>query len=946
MIDSLYLQSRIGRRLVLLFVACALVPLGLAITYSLHELQSALDRQQDQELLLTARSYGTSVLGRLEGAQAVLDSLTTAAEGDETWLRDRVARSTWARRVGMIDARHGASPPGFPSIEWPRPLNVGAGHAALVWRLNEGEEPQFYFVQQAGPGRWILVELSPDWLWEKAEEFSAGDALAIVTASGEVLLATSGLDPGARTIVARSVSSPDGRTDSRRSAASEADEGRWRVRTWEIFLESVYAAPSWHVVAVRENRTLLSQLGELRVLFPGIFALTIVLVALLSVGQIRRTVDPLGRLIEGTRRLARRDFGSRVTVQGDDEFAELARSFNRMADDLGAQFSAMETLSEVDRLLLRSPGLEQILDSVLPRIAGILGCRTLSVMLLDPDAAEHARMYDYRSDQPAAQPVRRVTVDRASLLRACESSSGDRIAAAQMDDGSFLSPLVQAGARTFELWPLRHDGEFAGVLCLGFDEALRDPAAPVIQCGDFADRLSIVLSNLARTERLFRQANFDSLTALPNRQVLRDRLTQELHEAESGDRTGAVLYIDLDHFKHVNDTAGHTTGDELLRIIARRLESCVTRDATVARLGGDEFAVLLPSVPDIEAVQSVADRVLAVTSQTIVIDGREHHVAASIGITAFPLDGRTVEELLKNGDIAMYRAKESGRGRAVFFEPQMQEEMRQRAAIESGLFRAFQQEAFEVVYQPIVECGSQRTRGVEALLRWPDKDGQAAGAPAMFIPVAEQCGLIVGLGEWVLKTACSHYRAWRSEGIELDYIAVNASVRQLKEPDFVARVLEILSDHDVPAHALQIEITESALAEGSVLENTLQELAARGIRLALDDFGTGYSSLSYLRTYPIHTVKIDKSFVGDVPRSPASARLVESIIMMSRALHKHVVAEGVESERQRRFLEEQGCGSMQGFLFGRPMNAAELIEHLAWRPAATGTHRVGPFRPG
>jgi diguanylate cyclase (GGDEF)-like protein len=494
---------------------------------------------------------------------------------------------------------------------------------------------------------------------------------------------------------------------------------------------------------------------------------------------------------------------------------------------------------------------------------------------------------------------------------------------------ALLAPLAGSSVRRIRLHALRHDGRLCGYLCIGHGDDEESAGSPVISAGDVADRLSLILANLERSEKLYEQAHFDALTGLPNRKLFADRVDIALKVSLESKGLGALLYIDLDYFKRVNDTAGHAAGDVLLQAIAKRLTGCTKEGDSVARLAGDEFAVLLPNLRDAGVAGQIAERMLASLQKPVTIDGREHHIGASIGITIFPADGRTIEDLLKSSDIAMYRAKESGRGRVVFFEVEMQQRMLARMSMESGLHRALRRDEFKLLYQPIVGRGAPQaigpqSIGVEALLRWPQGPEGDGRSPTLFVPVAEETGMIVNLGEWVLRTACKQFTEWRRSGVPVNYLSVNLSARQLREANLQDRVCAILAECGMSSSELQFEITESVLAEGATTERMLTNIAASGICLALDDFGTGYSSLSYLRTYPIDTVKIDRSFVVGIPAEVASCRLVESIIAMCAALGKHVVAEGVETEGQLEFLDRAGCGGIQGYLLGRPMEAGDI----------------------
>ena len=488
----------------------------------------------------------------------------------------------------------------------------------------------------------------------------------------------------------------------------------------------------------------------------------------------------------------------------------------------------------------------------------------------------------------------------------------------------FLVPPSPHPVEALRLQALRHDGDCVGALCIGYSRDTKAPQESGVSAADFADRLSLILANLKQAERIHRQANFDSLTGLQNRHLFSEQVGAATLGVSAGGGMGSLLYIDLDHFKRVNDTAGHAAGDDLLRVVAQRLITCVGKDHSIARLGGDEFAVLLPSIAGPDDARRVAERIVADIERPIVVGAREHLVSASIGMTVFPADGTKLEELLKAGDIAMYHAKDAGRARAMFFQTEMQQTLIERMKLESGMQRALQREDFLLHYQPIVCEGPGGGLAVEALVRWPGADQAPWTLPAVFIPVAEENGLIVKLGDWILRGACEQFARWRNSGLRLDYVSVNVSVRQLRESGFVATILSALQDNDMRGSELQLEITESVLAHGAELALTLANIAALGVGLALDDFGTGYSSLSYLRSYPIQTVKIDRSFIVGLPHDPAACRLAESIIVMCAALGKRVVAEGVESEEQRQFLRHAGCSTIQGYLLGRPMEAADI----------------------
>ena len=430
-------------------------------------------------------------------------------------------------------------------------------------------------------------------------------------------------------------------------------------------------------------------------------------------------------------------------------------------------------------------------------------------------------------------------------------------------------------------------------------------------------------------ERIQYLAHHDELTSLPNRSLLRDRLGQALARARRTGEQIALLLLDLDHFKDVNDTLGHPVGDEVLRAAAERLGAVVRTDETLARLGGDEFAVLQANVRETGSVAALATRLLAALAAPIVHDGQQLHIAASIGVAVHQSGAADADELVRRADLALYRAKHEGRGRFRFFEPAMDAEARSRRQLQRELRRALDAAEFVLHYQPQFELATGRLTGVEALVRWRHPV-RGLVPPGEFIPAAEACGLIVPLGAWVLGEACRQVRAWRDRGVHLT-AAVNLSPVQVRHDGLLPAIDDLLGAHRLDGRWLEVELTESLLLERTEIAagQTLEGLAARGIRVALDDFGTGYSSLAYLKRLPVQRIKIDRSFVRDIGTDPDDEAVVQAIVTMGHTLGKEVVAEGVETPAQLAFLRQLGCDAAQGFLLGRPTEAAQIMPLLA-----------------
>jgi diguanylate cyclase (GGDEF)-like protein len=422
-------------------------------------------------------------------------------------------------------------------------------------------------------------------------------------------------------------------------------------------------------------------------------------------------------------------------------------------------------------------------------------------------------------------------------------------------------------------------------------------------------------------EKLRIVATHDPLTALPNRTLLHERLSHALAKAQRHGRQLAVLLVDLDRFKHVNDTLGHEAGDTLLQLAARRLYDCLRDTDTMARQGGDEFVVLMDELSDREPITGVAQRILAAMTAPFVIEDQEIHITPSIGISVYPDDGRT---LLRNADIALYRAKEKGGNGYQFYSAQIDNYSRERLALESGLRRALERNELTLLYQPKVDVVTGQVCGMEALLRWQHPQ-LGLVTPDRFIPIAEESGLIRQIGAWVLKTACLQNRAWQREGVRRLAVAVNLSPRQFAEESLIDDIKAALAESGLDASGLELEITESMVMDDPEQAiSILRRLKDLGIRVAIDDFGTGYSSLAYLKRFPIDSVKVDRSFVEDIPADVDSMAIAQAVIAMAHSLRLKVVAEGVESEAQLSFLCGEGCDEIQGHYFSEARVASEI----------------------
>ena len=491
--------------------------------------------------------------------------------------------------------------------------------------------------------------------------------------------------------------------------------------------------------------------------------------------------------------------------------------------------------------------------------------------------------------------------------------------------------MFHSGYWQGEIWNRRKNGEvYPEWLTI---TAIYDDLGQISQ---FAAIFSDITDRKKDEERIRRLAFFDDLTGVANRRLFQDRLEQAIANAHRHQHRLAVLFLDLDMFKRINDSLGHIVGDEVLKVVAGRLAHTVREGDSVARLGGDEFTVMVPELESVEGLMALAERINSALCEPITVGGHELYISGSIGISIYPDDGRNPDELIKNADAAMYRVKADGRGSYHRYTDALHHDSVRELTIETRLRKAIKEDAFELYYQPKIDLKSGAPLGFEALLRWHDRSSDSWVSPAEFIPVAERLGLIGTLGEWVLNEVCSRLVDWQRAGLPVLPVAVNISAQQLMKGNLVQTIERILQQTGANPGWLELEVTESCFIpeQAERIAEILHELRSQGISISIDDFGTGYSSLSYLRRLPLDALKIDRAFVMEVPDNRDDARLASTIIAMAKGLGLRVIAEGIEEIEQLEFLREQGCHQGQGFMFAKPAPKQQVVEWLSsqWNP--------------
>ena len=587
------------------------------------------------------------------------------------------------------------------------------------------------------------------------------------------------------------------------------------------------------------------------------------------------------------------DLSRRIDFDGEDEIGRMASAFNTLADSL--QKSAAEVKESQEQLKLSA----QVFVSSMEAIV----ITDIDNNIIQVNKA-FTEITGYSSDDAVGKNPR--------ILKSGQHD--------QEFYRAMWETLLKTGSWQGEMMDRRKNGEvYPKWLSI---TVVRDEKGDI---SNYIALFSDITERKASYERIQHLAHFDALTNLPNRVLLNERLDFAIEVAKRNKTQPAVLFLDLDRFKIVNDSLGHHVGDLLLKIVSERLQSCVRETDTVARLGGDEFVILLNSISEPNDAAHIAQEVVETIALPFMLDGHEVNIGASIGIGIYPDNGLDRPTLLKNTDAAMYHAKENGRNNFQFFSSAMNDKAFERLALENDLRRALKREEFFLHYQPQIDVLTGKIIGAEALVRWQHPD-RGLVPPNNFIHLAEKCGLIVPIGEWVLKTACAQSMAWQKEGLTPILIAVNISAQQFKQKNFKESVMQILLDTGLAPHFLELEITESAIMDNAEsMLDSLHSLKTIGLRLSIDDFGTGYSSLSYLKHFPIDKLKIDRSFVQDITEDSSNNAIIETIINMGHNLKLKVIAEGVETSEQLATLQELQCDEIQGYYFSRPLSPNDFV---------------------
>lgn len=916
-IQGLFLRSQVARRVFLLFLLSALVPALLLALLAYSHIRGLDQEHVQRQLALEGGNYASGLYERLLGAHFMLGVQAAGLrQGLPVLKADAELTRKVFQRIDTLRAEGAETAVPEPALKEPQVQPHLARGGGVLLARRDAMPARLLLATRIDPTEpaagLVLAELSPGHVWGDPEDLAVGTQVCVLDARGQVLYCS---DPQLATLAAELGA---GGAD----AAPVGERGEWQYNRRSLSLRARFAEDDWTVLTLRPGGASDAGLNRLAYVFLGIVVLTLLLVALLSGVQLRRTLVPLERLIEGTRRIAREEFNQPVVVDRDDEFGQLAHALNRMAARLGRQMGTLRALGEIDQDILARADMERVITRVQERLHELWPNAVTSMVVFDQQAADFGivHLYAGETDMTSKVPSKLEPWLLEQLARDYDGMWFD-VGGGDLPD--FLSMVAHAGARRILVLPIFWRAQVSGLLAIGLMESREFSNELVQQARDLVNRIGVALAAHARDEQLKFRAYHDGLTGLPNRQLLVERLNQEMAHTRRSGKLLAVLFLDLDRFKKVNDSLGHDIGDLLLCQVAERLISSTRDGDTVARLGGDEFVVLLPGLGSAQQAARLAGEMLGLIAEPFLINGGTSYVGASIGVAIFPNDGSIAPELLKKADMAMYRAKATGRGRVIFFEESMNRAQQEQIVLERELRLAIARGQFSLRYQPRIRLADGKLTGVEALLRWRHPElGEVS--PAKFIPLAEEVGLIDEIGDWVLRRVCEQLGRWQTAGYRIA-VSVNVSGRQLMSGRLSQKLRQALDACQVTPKALELEVNEGTLLDNiEEVGKQLGQIKRTGVVIALDDFGAAYFSLSHLQRLPIDILKIDRSFTRDLGLSEDAGSIVHSIIALAHALGKRVVAEGVEHEGQAELLRTWRCEQAQGNYYSEPLEADEL----------------------
>lgn len=930
------LSNRVSKRIVILFICAAIIPLTLLAGLTLYQIRTQLVTQHSEEIRLSAKMIGMNIFQRL---QYIKDQLHLIAESLQAGVRPTLntlsdsEAEAHSRPVSALfllsttgevtDLMGGVDIDGQGLIRQVHEQRIPGKAMLLLSTGNEEGSPPSLFLflpleYKNRMGHLLGARLDIPNLIDSTQLDERRELICLIHENGIPLYCNK---PYAMPWLAQLA---DRILKRERQQFTWSQQGQQLFTAyWPLFLAPHYQVRQWSVAVALPSDVVMASVSEFQKLFIQVSALTLLSVVLLSIFTVRRNMTPLEQLLEGTRRLAKGVFNAQVEIRSRDEFEELGDAFNEMALKLGTSFSRQAGLIDFSHRLQHSDILSSAMHTALETLPQFVTAEALAVIYIEKTEKLVHLECCYRLGQ------------RTSELNACAALSEIRLPVntwnGSVAQAHRLLPIIERmnlpATGNIQLLPAMVKDSVTAYLLFYQGEQVTADLDHYFILTQFCDILAASFSNIRLRQRLEYQAYHDPLTQLPNRTQIKRKTEGALARARNKHQQLAIMIMDIDRFKIINDSMGHAAGDRLLVELAERLQQFTSRRDVISRFAGDEF-VFLFTAEDLSLhrlLPEIIERLDQAFDDPFILGNRRVRISASKGVALYPSDGETFHDLLQNADAAMYQAKHQKPGSYAFFSKDLQLNLQHELETELNLIDALTRHEFKLHYQPCIHLQSGRVLGAEALIRWYHPR-MGLLLPNRFIRIAELTGLIEPMGNWVLEQACRDFLRWQETDNRLEYVAVNVSSVQLNNPAFVATVQNILQQTGMAPGRLELEITETALIDDfeATLEK-LQQIRRLGVKVSVDDFGTGYASLKYLKQLPADRIKIDRLFIRDLPESQTDIAIIASLVTLSEQLGLELVAEGIETAAQKRFLLEAGIKVAQGFLLSHPLAEDEFL---------------------
>ncbi|KTC66316.1 inner membrane protein PLUS sensory box protein LssE (plasmid) [Legionella adelaidensis] len=913
-----FFQSKVAHRIFYLFILSALIPIIFLAIFLVLQLNRQLTFNSQVQVRQDVKNAGMAVIGRLSNLDKQLNLLGKAlifingkdfiksTENLEDLATDFKALSIIAKN-GKALSLHG------PALFLPPNLPTSPGDSSLsIVREETSKTNRFFITHKMNKEVFLVGEINQDLLWDF--NLTNQSLLWVLDTNNNVIYSTS-VSPIPSPFLVEKLKSDTGVFS-------------WKLQNkefigayWSLFLRFRFHSTNWVIILAEPESNLFSQIKNLyKILLPTIFFAFLVSM-LLSQSQIRRYLIPLEQLRNATRRIASRDFSTPVTVKSGDEFEELGDAFNRMAKHLRQQFRTLSLLSVLDQSILKNEDGEKVLNLIFASLKELVDYDLLILGSFKRNNKIDLRVLTGENSNEILKVVEIKKEEYKNLQYSREITLNLNV----VDAPAYLSFVKEYGIRYLIIFPILHKNDPAAMIVLGFNhiDSLNDCNTEELH--DIFYRAAVAFTHAEWEERLYYQAHYDDLTGLPNRLVLRDQLHRALIRNVEARHHCVLMFLDLDNFKDINDTLGHSVGDNFLYSVAQTMQNAIGHNGLIARIGGDEFTILLTDIPRADLAHkkaiSAADKLLKVFAKPYNVKGAEFHVTASIGIVIAPEDSNNSDEIIKFADMSMYKAKESGKNRYVFFSSALEKIVRERNRMLQELYTALTEEQFRIYFQPKINCENFSLVGAEVLLRW-EHPTLGLLLPDYFLPLTEESNLIIPLGEWVIHEACRQVKEWEKQNLSVPPIAINIAAKQFTQENLVSQITKIIETTQVNPQNLEFEITESSLI-GNLSEtiSILNQIHHLGSRISIDDFGTGYSSMRYLQMLPLDNMKIDRVFIQGLPGDKRNLSIIKAIVNLAKNTGLVLIAEGIETKMQSELLHELDCVIQQGFYFSEPLPA-------------------------